>query len=68
MTSGRRITISIEAVRMALAEQHAQFTAMPELERLHRARESYNATPGEYAAAVAGHLFALLEKHSEKTP
>lgn len=65
MTTGRRITISQESVRLMLADWHAQFFKMTEPQRAQRVIDNERATAGEYAAATAGHIFSLLEKHAE---
>jgi hypothetical protein len=65
MSAARRITITQETVRLALAEMHAHYQQMPTKDRLARIAESDAASPGKYAAAVSGWLFSKLEKHAE---
>lgn len=67
MTTAKRITVTHESVRLALADWHAQYLALPEPQRAERVMENERATHGEFAAAVSGHLFSLLERHAEKT-
>lgn len=68
MTTARRILVTQGSVRLALADLHAKFNAMPAEFRAQRTAEAGRASPGEYAAATAAYVFSLLEKHSEPTP
>lgn len=68
MTTSRRIVITQDSVRLALADLHARFSEMPLEFREQRNAEVAKASPGEYAASTAAYVFSLLEKHSEPTP
>jgi hypothetical protein len=63
VTSSTRIVVSMEDVRAALADWHAQFRGHPEPLRAQLFTEIERNDSGTYASQQAPGFFALLQKH-----